>query len=485
MKSIFKVCALMLLITFSSCNEDLYESQIQQNEGKFQIRELSKSEIELNPKLSQELNQIQNFKSKIVANKMVYDPVYDFFVNTDEALFISDGVSESYTFPVYRATSNTVVENLVIHIQNQLTLVFLVDYGYSLNQLKNMTKTQLEQNDVKHYLIDFNTNSILNGKLDVPHKEHICVEDYVWDDSIPCNQGDLVGAGQGIYCGGWVLQSSVCQWITTGGGGGTTDSGTSGTGTTGSGPTGGSTNTGSNVYDSVTINTIFVGCSTCPEFTLGLSNFLSTLSVDQFAFWESTRLDFITKRSIISYLEQNNYSSESMAFVKESLIALNEGGEVDFNNQVILDSSFVNSLKIKCLYDKLVNSPNNNLFKNMLNLFSNSTNKFIRFSVGNTQGDFGITNGNSNIPYDYNIIIDNSMESFSNLANITTLCHELIHAYMFSSLEDGGYVTFDSNGQPSLIGNINCNNYSYIFSIQNFIYNLKLSSILSQRGLEK
>lgn len=118
MKTIFKVFALILLITFSSCNEDLYESQTQQSESKFQIKELSKSEIELNLKLSQELNQIQNFKSKIVASKMVYDPVYDFFVNTDEALYISDGVSESYTFPVYRATSNSTLENLVIHIQN-------------------------------------------------------------------------------------------------------------------------------------------------------------------------------------------------------------------------------------------------------------------------------------------------------------------------------------------------------------------------------
>lgn len=29
-----------------------------------------------------------------------------------------------------------------------------------------------------------------------------------------------------------------------------------------------------------------------------------------------------------------------------------------------------------------------------------------------------------------------------------TLCREMIHAYMFSSLEENGVITFDSNGEP-------------------------------------
>lgn len=322
MKPIIQLLTITILIIFSSCNEDLYESQTQQSESKFQIKELSKSEIQFNVKLTEELNQIQSFKSKVLASKMIYDPVYDFFVNTDEALYISDGVSESYTFPVYRASSNSVLENLVIHIQNQQTLVYLVDYGYSLSQLQNMTKTQLEQNDVKHYLIDLNTNSILNGKLDVPRQEHVCSETYV-SNPLYGNCTETHSNGQTCNQQEFILQSTSCQWITTGGGGGTTGSSTTG-GTTGSGPTGGSTNTGSNVYDSVTINTTFVGCSTCPEFTLGLSNFLSNLSVDQFAFWNSTSLDFVNKRLIISYLEQNNYSSESTELIENLIIACDE-----------------------------------------------------------------------------------------------------------------------------------------------------------------
>lgn len=313
MKTIFRVLTLLVLVTLSSCNEDLYESQTRQNESKFQIKELSKAEIQLNVKITEELNKIQSFKSKIVASKMIYDPVYDFFINTDEALYISDGISESYTFPVYRASPNSVVENLVIHIQNQQTLVYLVDYGYSLNQLQNMTKTQLEQNNVKHYLINLDANSILNGKIDVPRQEQVCTETYI-SNPLYGNCTETHSNGYTCQQQEFILQSTSCQWITTGGSGGLTDSGSGVTITTGSGPGGGSTNTGSNISSgSVIINTTFVPCTSCVEFSETLSNFLQGLTPEQLEYWND--LSPREQQNIVDYLDFNDNSIESVDLI--------------------------------------------------------------------------------------------------------------------------------------------------------------------------
>ena len=324
MKTIFKVFALILLITFSSCNEDLYESQTQQSESKFQIKELSKSEIELNLKLSQELNQIQNFKSKIVASKMVYDPVYDFFVNTDEALYISDGVSESYTFPVYRAASNSSLENLVIHIQNEQTLVYLVDYGYSYSEIRSMDKQELEQIDLKHYLIDFDSD-ILNNR--VAMAQYVCIETIALNPlygncTEPHSNGETCNQQQ------FIVQSSFCQWVYD-------DSGNGGDGSTGGTGepldySGGAGNTGNISSSTSTINTIPMGCSTCPEFSLELEEFLGTLDADQLAIWNNLLPK--EQQDIIKYLVQNNYSPDTLDDVYFIL---------DYENDGLIDDEIV------------------------------------------------------------------------------------------------------------------------------------------------
>ena len=318
MKTIFKVFALILLITFSSCNEDLYESQTQQSESKFQIKELSKSEIELNLKLSQELNQIQNFKSKIVASKMVYDPVYDFFVNTDEALYISDGVSESYTLPVYRATSNSTLENLVIHIQNEQTLVYLVDYGYSYSEIRSMDKQELEQIDIKHYLIDFDSD-ILNNR--VAMAQYVCIETIALNPKYgKCTEthsnGETCNQEQ------FIVQSSFCQWVYD-------DSGNGGDGSTGGTGepidySGGAGNTGTTGNTTSTpINTIPMGCSTCPEFSLELEEFLSNLSPEQLEYWNNLSAYPRIQQTIVDYLEANSSSTQSIEFAINAIEDLN------------------------------------------------------------------------------------------------------------------------------------------------------------------
>ncbi len=430
MKTIFKVFALILLITFSSCNEDLYESQTQQSESKFQIKELSKSEIELNLKLSQELNQIQNFKSKIVASKMVYDPVYDFFVNTDEALYISDGVSESYTFPVYRATSNSTLENLVIHIQNEQTLVYLVDYGYSYSEIRSMDKQELEQIDLKHYLIDFDSD-ILNNR--VAMAQYVCIETIALNP-LYGNCTETHSNGETCNQQQFIVQSSFCQWVYD-------DSGNGGDGSTGGTGepldySGGAGNTGNISSSTSTINTIPMGCSTCPEFSLELEEFLGTLDADQLAIWNDLLPK--TQQDIIKYLKQNSYSSESVAFVKEALVAFNEGGEIDiYNNIIYLINKPCQNQIIKDILN--TTSPLTNLINQTFNTNNKVNVKFTNVDIPDNDGD-GFPDGNAYTnPFYYgtssnftiNISFDNTfLESSTNLGIVATTLHELIHAQL-------------------------------------------------------
>lgn len=357
----------------SSCNEDLYENQIPQTESKFNIRKLNHSEIYKNNKVAQKLGQIQKFKSKLANSRVVYDPIYDFFINTDEALYIADGVSESFTFPIYRASETTVLENLVIHVEENQILTYLVDYGHPLNELQNMTQQQLEQNVVKHYLIDFNTSNVLSNR--VAMAQYVCFQSYVWDPSIPCNEGELVGAGQGIYCGGWVVQSSYCQWVYDTSNGGSLN----GTPDETEDISDGVGNTGNGAISNSTINTSFVGCLNCPDISLELEEFLSNLSPEQLNWWNYPK-NKIAVESIEDYLTQNNFNSQSSQFTQEFISSsINSGLNLNFKKSIKspinidfteIDTTTTEGQRLNFIYNKLMQSPS---FKNLfVNTFGGS-----------------------------------------------------------------------------------------------------------------
>ncbi|HEX8577875.1 MAG TPA: hypothetical protein VF677_16440 [Flavobacterium sp.] len=164
-----------------------------------------------------------------------------------------------------------------------------------------------------------------------------------------------------------------------------------------------------------------------------------------------------TVPSILAYLAGNTVNGvidpEATNFAKEAIDALIEGGEVDFKDEVILHSSFVNT-KTNCAHIKMTQNQTN-IYAQMLSVFNSSTNYNLTMKVGNPpNGDWGITKRDSNISNSYEITINSSLENTSNLTRTATLCHELIHAYMLNSMEGFGLVTFDTNGDPLL--NLSC-----------------------------
>ncbi|WP_445712155.1 hypothetical protein [Flavobacterium sp.] len=180
----------------------------------------------------------------------------------------------------------------------------------------------------------------------------------------------------------------------------------------------------------------------------------SILSPEENTWWNNATQE--QKQPILDYLNANVNNGESWLFVKESIKAIKDGGEVDFENLTISDPEFKDS-QLDCIHKQLKQIPNG-LYSKMLAEFNDNTGSTLTFKIGTTPGgDWGITKGSELLPNNYTITIAPTIENGSNLMKTVTLCHELIHAYMFNTLEKANYITFDSTGAPKFYPQISCN----------------------------
>ncbi len=81
------------------------------------------------------------------------------------------------------------------------------------------------------------------------------------------------------------------------------------------------------------------------------------------------------------FISKNRNSVESRAFAKSAIEALIDGGEVDFDDNLILSKEFKNNEKLKCVYDKLAGD-NNKLFKETVGAFINNPNVNLILTIG-------------------------------------------------------------------------------------------------------
>lgn len=140
---------------------------------------------------------------------------------------------------------------------------------------------------------------------------------------------------------------------------------------------------------------------------------------------------------INGFLANNDFSEEAIEFAEEAINALIDGGEVDFDEQIIneLDG------KALCVYNKLKSSSSG--FKNSIKLFDG------QFPVAHLKYENSSTlpsniNAQTFPPSNFLITIqinENNLER-PNLSIARTIIHETIHAEMFrkilSILDNGG-----------------------------------------------
>lgn len=137
--------------------------------------------------------------------------------------------------------------------------------------------------------------------------------------------------------------------------------------------------------------------------------------------------------------------------VENDVIAITpeKGEEID----IYYDDTFSES-DTKCIHNKMIKSNEDSFYNLMLGTFTDANMEILHYEIGNTpNGEWAITRGhefnNGSIGFDfYSITTSPLIEESSNLSKMTSLCHELIHAFMYSSLDDLGIIIYDLNGEP-------------------------------------
>ncbi|MDX1272806.1 MAG: hypothetical protein R3340_13320, partial [Bizionia paragorgiae] len=128
------------------------------------------------------------------------------------------------------------------------------------------------------------------------------------------------------------------------------------------------------------------------------------------------------------YIDKNECSETAQAFAIEAVITLMNGGEVDFDEQIIKDSSFIGT-DAECVLDELI-SNENNLFRVTSEAFTGNKSKYkIKFVVGNLLSGGG--QASTSLPNENDVILitfDDDAVNGNAIELASTILHETIHA---------------------------------------------------------
>lgn len=187
-----------------------------------------------------------------------------------------------------------------------------------------------------------------------------------------------------------------------------------------------------------------------------------TLSLDYKMFnWAFNNNNNIMGRAFL-YLANNQNSAQAIAFAKEGFTVTKNGGEVDFENEIIKDSSFI-GIKADCVLKELI-STGNNLFKKTSQAFTQNNSKYkIKFTTVNKPSES--YNATASLP-DLNGIITiayNVGKYESAIETANTILHETIHAELHR-------IKLTNNSAPNTISTSQYNWYIEMWKRYEGIY---------------
>ncbi len=222
---------------FSSCEKDLYEEAINENntQGKIILENFSlksnNSSIEL-LKTVRKFNQLKKHKANA---RMVYDSILNFYYDDEKGIHLQINDKHSYTFSVARPNGDGKLENIIFNSKEDGTFgVYVVKYEMTNEQLKTMSQTQIENIDKTIKEIDLDTGGqVSNAACWCP----VLVEDPRYFRPSGDGITDILIPTDNLYTIAWV----PCDCGTSGGNGGLSN----GDGIGGSGANGTSSGWGS------------------------------------------------------------------------------------------------------------------------------------------------------------------------------------------------------------------------------------------------
>jgi hypothetical protein len=467
-----------------NCQKDEVQFETQK-ESKYHFKKLSLNEILKKTETKNSIHKIEKYFDINSSENTNRDniEVSNFIIETESIVQVLTDSTETYSFRIITPTdSSSTFENFVIDIRNNQFLYFIAKYEFDANNT-----TQLP------YSVSF--QNISDDQIDIGDFQEYFAPEMPEGD---CFQIFFPGQG-GCDCD-CDFCAVVIECPQTGG---DTDGdsnngidGTSGDPDANSGMDGDNINsTGggdSNSYNPnnpsptgvnqpIPYENQILDCLGLPE--------VNSTDFD-YGMWLNNA-DFDDVRAIATFLNSpsdpnNPLASDSncddpiaQEFAIAAMEALQNEQIPNFDSDSFIvgiakDSTFVNT-ELDCIYEKLKgNYSDTNFFKDMLSEFEGSANgSHLTFSIGTTPGGgTGFTKSesidfNGNTYNYYEIISSQDTEDSSNLNKMVNLSHELMHAYMFVSLESWGIIEFDpSNGAPYVVNPTNlCQNVTIVPNI--------------------
>ena len=345
LKNYFKIGFLFvgILLSLTNCEKDnLHEEtiQIENQEPTFTLKQYSRKDIKKNTKL---VSKLKEFNDKVIENKSakfsgknVYNKEFDFTIYTDAATYIQNGDYHSYTFPIVQGVDEKITNVLFeLNDKNEYD-AYLVRYDYTANEFNNLDLSSLSlKTSMKPIDLDFNSLVLSRTAY-----AYVCI--YSYESVYTGNYSvDGIQTSDGYK---WVLTASYCETVlyydedyiryhentATITIGGTTYGGTGGSQTS-------PMPSPFNAEELMKIDVV--------KQVLDL-NHLERLWIDE---WENGQYVF----QIHDFLELNMLSDEAKNFAYEAFVAFMNGGDVDFEDRIILDPTFKNNPKALCAYKKL------------------------------------------------------------------------------------------------------------------------------------
>lgn len=136
-------------------NSKNFEGQINP-EKKILVKKLDYDAIIQNKKINEKIKNIRTNKRDIsnFNSKVIYSSEYDFFINTDYAIYIEENEKHSYTFQIKRDSINNpfLIENLILTLNDSLGYdVYIAQYDINsteLDQIKSGIAVNLTQKTI-------------------------------------------------------------------------------------------------------------------------------------------------------------------------------------------------------------------------------------------------------------------------------------------------------------------------------------------------
>lgn len=331
MKQLFFLFTTLLVV---SCSSDIYEQQIEKSNKSMKM--LNRSEIVKIPKLTSKLTEIKSTQNK-VQERIVADTTYNFSVDTNSAIYINSGASETYTFNVLRENSNNKIENLLLIANSDGTFrTFLIKYDFTNSEKQTQGFNPLNYKSPKYTEIEADYSQLVNNRC-MYRSDFICVDTYEYD-RIETNSGS--SASGALFYYGWRVVATNCTFVTQSSGCGGGDSNLMLTFETSpihtSGGYGGVTvSLTSNQQTFINALNIFSSENfgiMNGDVQMSILNHVNTLTNSQIntvayffnyanTLWISSQSDQ-TQQSIINYLIANGFSTQSRGFIDELIVYL-------------------------------------------------------------------------------------------------------------------------------------------------------------------